>query len=284
MAIVVESTSSTTETSTSALVITKPSGLAVSDVLVAVIFERGSGGTPASKAGWDSLTTVVANSSSGIRLRILAKIADSSDVLETDFSFASSDGASRSMSGVLIRGSGIANDLTQFSVDDAGQVNSEFTFSGTISVTPPTTNSLLVFVAVSSQGTNLSGYSVSGTNPTWTERFETGTRRAVATAVIPSDSEITSISYDISGASNNLADHTGVLLSLGERVDTTGENNLVEATAVSTTQTGTADTIGTTDFTEATAVATEQTGRGEARTQWTNEADTTTTWNNETTS
>lgn len=289
MAIVVESTSNATATSSATLTITKPTGLVVGDVLIAVICNFDTTDTVQVPAGWTDINSGACADGSQ---KVLGKVADSSDVAASNFSFTTT-GSSQIISGGLMRVSGITNlfDGVFDNDTDNSHVGSSISFSTTVS---PVSNGALWIISTTTNDGDASNndiynYFATGSSVTFTELFtNTGARlMGAAYGVQATASAATAYGYDfgLDGSPQGGVDNHGAALTvLYEKVNGTGSNTLVEATAVSTTQTGTADTLGTvSDFAEATAVATEQTGRGDSPTQWTNEAGNTTTWTNETT-
>lgn len=181
------------------LTITKPTGLAVGDVLVASIFGTG-GGDVSTPSGWTSIITV--NTDYDVaRARCFIKTADSSDVAASNFAFSNSFGTR--CFGFLSRLSGVAYDqITTYNRSDSS--TSSVSYTG---VTPTYADSLYMIVsAFTTGGTTspyFSGYAMATNNPTWTEQAEYdnggGNAASIASAVRSSSSATGDISLSISG-------------------------------------------------------------------------------------
>jgi len=156
-----------------ALVIIKPSGLAVGDTMVAGIFfnndDLGSGSinTP---IGW---TQVITNGNTSFSLKVFTKVADSADVAASDFTFTQTGDTAYHLLGHIVR-------ISEFGLISGSNSNFD-TVNGTTTVvattfTPTRENTL--FLAFASQslsgGSTPNNVSIALTtdNPTWTERAE----------------------------------------------------------------------------------------------------------------
>lgn len=162
----------TTAFAEGSITITKPSGLAENEILVAVLGcnRNDSIATP---SGWTSEATHIGGGDINLEYSILTKVADSSDVAASDFTFDVSDGIGE-LGGVLMR-------VTSGDIyDRVGNTDTDDTYSSsgtgtnpqfTVDVTPTYDNALLIGVIISEGDFTFSGYSINGTNPTWTNRF-----------------------------------------------------------------------------------------------------------------
>ncbi len=184
--------------------VTKPSGLAVGDLLVAVI--ACSGPTINLPSNWNSRVSDP-HTNGNLGLAIFDKVADASDVAASDFSFT--HGVQASV--LLMRVTGAPQMSSPYDVSASAE---EDTAGGSVAITPITpqqNNSLLVLAkghTSTSDGTSstFSGYAINGTNPTWSEQIDlsadTGSRRTsygVATAIMTTAAEIDTITIDESG-------------------------------------------------------------------------------------
>jgi hypothetical protein len=166
-----QSHSNTTPASATSCVVTKPTGLAVGDLMVGHLGVSASASPVADlPSGW---TSVINTSNGNHRARAFYKIADSSDVAASDFTFTGS-GTDCIIGGAIYRinGQGVTT------VIDA---SNSTTFSGTsidvnAAVTPTRANDILLAL-ISGNSINLDG-SMTGTiavatdNPTWTEDYD----------------------------------------------------------------------------------------------------------------
>lgn len=197
MAIAVASTS-TQAFAEGSVSFTKPTGVAVNDVLVWVVAcsENNSISTP---SGW----TVIANpmttgGTTDIDPYIFYRVADSTDVAASSYSIDVDDG-SGALGGVMMRvtGGDVYTTFEQLTQDDDGTTGTSR--SHVFSTTPTFADSLLIAVgARHDTGTN-SSYASTGT-PTWTEQFDqAGTSFSdsmfVVTAPYSSTTEVTSFTF-----------------------------------------------------------------------------------------
>lgn len=166
MAVSVASSSTAYSGSGTSLVITKPTGLAVGDLMLAQIrHDNGDGITNAS--GWTTLSSTF-NPFNNVRL--CYKYADSGDVAASNFTWTL--GSSTVSAGGIIRVTG-ASPLIGSAVLAGGQSNSA-TPSISTGVTPTRADSLLVQFWFYQSNTNdsLGGYAIATSNPSWTEAYD----------------------------------------------------------------------------------------------------------------
>lgn len=162
----------TTAAAEGAITITKPTGLAENDILLAVLFCL-TADSIATPSGWTAEAGLIGGGDIGIEMSILSKVADSSDVAASNFTFDVSDGVG-SLGGVLMR----ITDGDIYNVIGNSDTDTTYSSSGTgtnpqftVDVTPTYNNSVLLGIILSEDAYTFSGYTVNGTNPTWTNRF-----------------------------------------------------------------------------------------------------------------
>lgn len=192
-----------TGSGTGTLTITKPTGLAVGDVLVASIFGTG-GGDVSTPSGWTSIITVDTDYDVS-RARCFIKTADSSDVAASNFSFSNSFGGL--CYGFLSRLSGAAYDkITTYNRSNSS--TSSVSYAG---VTPAYADSLYLIVSAFANGSSsspyFSNYAMATSNPTWTEQAEYdnggGYASSIASATRNASTATGNISLNISGLNAN---------------------------------------------------------------------------------
>lgn len=169
MSVTVQSVSTTNYTSASSINITKPTGLAEGDLMIAFISGTSNSDSNINvPTGW---TSIDSSTNGGESWKCMYKVADSSDVAATQFAFTNTDG--EYIGGGLIR---ITNAHIDFSVKSKQTIlnaaNGVFNAS---TITPALANSLILFFAVNlgSAGTS-SGYAIATDNPSWTEGYDFG--------------------------------------------------------------------------------------------------------------
>lgn len=165
MAVAYQTHAITTISSTSSIVITKPASLAVGDLMVAQIF---STSTPNSlPSGFTQLLTTVNTN----RSTICYKVADSGDVAASDFTFGLP--GTELSGGALIRISG-ATSVAPIPESAGATATNTATPSFANTITPHVADSLLLFFTTTTATsiTGISGYSVTTSDPTWTELYD----------------------------------------------------------------------------------------------------------------
>ena len=156
------------------LVITKPTSLAVGDMMIAGIYS--SNGTSANSvsintpAGWTQ-QALDGLSSSNDMIACFTKVADSSDVAASNFTFTDTNGAADSyMMGHILR-------LTNSAIADVVNTNESAAATTVVvsTITPNFPSCLFVIFAGASDPSvspTVSTYAMATDNPTWTERAE----------------------------------------------------------------------------------------------------------------
>lgn len=158
------------------LVINKPSGLAVGDVMILHLVETSDDGNIGSfqdPAGWTLLHSRTHQSAvaTALRVQVYKKTADASDVAASNFTFTHNSNDGGWTSGAIYRFSDAAADAIQAAVADSSGATPSFANT----VTPPVPNSMLLLLILAT-GNSGSGsgatYAVATDNPVWTERVD----------------------------------------------------------------------------------------------------------------
>ncbi len=160
--------------------ISKPSGLAVGDVMIAIVGWDPSGTTPA-LSGWTLIDSI---DPGGFLVAIAAyiKIADSADVAASNFTTTGGSAGSARVVGIIYRITGSAiTDPIVVAHAVQGQDGSSNPFRITAGLTPGSLECLLIGAAYGSNDPNpMSGYAVVNNNPAlWTEDIETSSTEAM---------------------------------------------------------------------------------------------------------
>lgn len=186
MATIVRTTQNATSSSSiTSLVVTKPTGLAVGDIMIAIVncaIVSGSIDTP---SGW---TVVGTQSTYGTERKavVLKKVADSSDVAASNFTFTFS---TSNRTAIILTAFANVN-TTQDGTNQGTTANGSASSSGFT----PTTDDLYVMLVAgagsgSCTGTTVAGYAIATDNPTWTELADvsSGSSSAVGVAISYAD-------------------------------------------------------------------------------------------------
>jgi hypothetical protein len=179
MAVTVQSVSSVARnTASTTVVITKPTGLAVGDLMVAHVVrsDNDQNSRSWSLTGWTSAVDTQGNDtgigSSG--MAALYKIADSGDVAASDFTFTVSSTADF-LAGAIYRISGHSI-AAPINASASAFINNDETPSFSNTITPTFADCLLLMLvhhyAGSSSSKDTSAYAITTSNPTWTEAYD----------------------------------------------------------------------------------------------------------------
>lgn len=182
---VVQSSSSAAWAAGTSPVVTKPTGLATGDLMVAYVFiswDTDVIGNSTTPSGW---TKFLNEESAGNPARQnwvfegYYKIADASDVAASNFTFVI-DTSNTVASAAILRITGHSATAPHGGTDAVEDDSSGTSVSGTISVNTMADEALVLMALVAnsgsvSSGTTVSGYTISDTNPTWTEVVELAT-------------------------------------------------------------------------------------------------------------
>lgn len=277
MDIAVSSVSIGAWASGTSLAITKPTGLAVGDLMVAIVSYQ-KGRTLTVPSGWANNGVYNANIGE-FRTVLSYKVADSSDVAASDFTWTISGGA-ESRAGCIMR---ITNwdstmDLTG-SITNGSNVDDDSTPTFAQTITPTRNNSLIIFASTASTAGGAitgSNYAMATDNPSWTEQVDIndGGNRGffVATAIRSATSATGNFSLTASGGgagvdwvsiSAFILRTTQITASVSDTVNITDTISATRCRVATVT-----DTVSLTDDVEA------------SNNEWNNLDKNTSTWNN----
>ena len=164
-------TTNTASASSSSVAVTKPTGLAVNDLMLAQVITRDSATgatTPNTPTGW---TIVYSDSTSSFGYIVFRKMADSADVAASTFTFSGSSGTNKVIAS-MSKFSGV--DLVT-PINASSNAKTTGTSLATATITPNIQSMFVMFssVFVGTGGIRtVSGYSMVTSNPAWTEAFD----------------------------------------------------------------------------------------------------------------
>lgn len=284
MAFSVASTASNSVSTGTSVTINKPSGLAVGDLMIAVVSAQGGSVTVDTLSGW---TSADFENGSNNYTKIQYKIADSSDVSASNFTFTSAFSVNL-MGGTIMRVTGHATSSI-VDVSDSQNYNSTATtgISFSQSLTIAFDGSLIVMGFCGSvQGVSGAGsigtYVASDGTLSWTETHDYGEDDGTADPIIGGAYAIQATKANLSsyGATLSLSRqvHTGVIVVFKPTINASGTAALHSADADFFTPTASAGTTGTNALLQADADTFAPTAKGTSPTQWTPGSKPTTTW------
>lgn len=246
MAVAYESVATTswqTVTNGNNLTITKPTGLAVGDYMVAHLTNVVGGSNNAD--GWDTPSgwTIInndsesGNSNSSCSLVVFYKVADSGDAAASNFSFTKNGSQGTTVHGALYRISG-ASAIAKASDSQT----SDLTPTYTNTITPSFADSLLLFLAsyadAGAASGSASGYAITTSNPTWTEVYDSYGQifphRGLAAGAYASRPEATATgdsSLTFVATGGNAQNSIGVIVVLSPIVNVTASPAVIDVTA-----------------------------------------------------
>ncbi len=155
------------------VVLTKPSGLAVGDLMVAQYLDDG-GYAVATSSGFTQIISTQ-NATNGNRSTLYYKIATSGDAAASSFTFSAgtTTGTGTVVGGAMVRITGASSSLPIWASSGDGSINNTAAPSFNNTITPAVANSmLLLFASAQQNGNNISGYAIVTSNPTWTEQWD----------------------------------------------------------------------------------------------------------------
>lgn len=282
---VVQNTQTNSGTNVSSVVITKPTSLAVGDLMVAFIgyYRAGSSTTITTPSGWDSRQK---DDGSDTGQACFTRIATSGDVAASDFTFqvgASSDIVLGSLHRIDGYSSIGTSEIDSLSTDADGDL------SFTTSLTPTVSNNLLIASYCGADPTwsgtpSASTYS-STPSKTWSEKADVGAKSSnlgllmsVATADNTNTDQVTGRTALMNDAPT--AGVSSIILIVEGTVDATGTNALLAVSPTFFTQNGVAGATGTNTLHAPSPTFFDQSGYGNSPTQWANPNKESTTWTN----
>ena len=224
MAVAVQTFESTGYASASAtLVITKPTGLVIGDLMVAIISIAGETTVPSMTppTGWATEIAMGETGSNNVGRAAYYKIAVSGDVAGSNFTFTAA--SSTTIAGGILRINGHDPNNPIFFSDDV-EPTGVTTLSAATSVTPQMTNSLAVTAFFLEDARTLSSFTLTPTT-SLTEAFQhdaasPDTTIGVAYGTYSTTTEITS--YGATQSASSSAE-TGIILLLTPQTDASAD-------------------------------------------------------------
>lgn len=189
MSVAVQTFTAPSITSANSVVVTKPTGLAVGDLMVAFIAKL-QAGTIDTISGWtDSGAGQQGVASSGTTLsgKVLYKVATSGDVAASNFTFTLTGGAGSFIGASIHRidGQHLTTPIDQ-AFGNSRQDDSSISAAGGDyagpSFAPTRANELYLFFVAASGGTSISGYTIETSSPSWTEDYDTASTLIMSAA------------------------------------------------------------------------------------------------------
>jgi hypothetical protein len=242
MAVSFASVASTTYAESTTVVVTKPTGLAVGDLMVAHIGVQSIDSTDSitPPSGW---AEVQSNADGSMASALFTKVAVSGDVDASNFTFTSGNPAAV-IAGAIYRITG-AGGTPQ--VSGEFKANASDTPSFAVGITPAVADTLiLLFVATrdADGGRTASNYAIATSNPSWTEGYDlTGTAGSgeddyslsSAYANRPQTSDTGNFSVSLGGGTN-ITDCIGQMMVIRPMVTSTIAESITLTEGVSLTQ------------------------------------------------
>lgn len=171
-------TDPTIQTNQTSIVVTKPTGLAVGDLMVAFLAILDGASTIDVTSGWTDCGQGEVNisaSGSTMRARVLYKIADSGDAGATNFTFTLTGGTTDFVGGAIHRVSGQNPNTVIDKYYGAGRSDDNDIIEGDYPANlTPTYASELYYMFICGTGmSSISTHALITDNPTWTEDYDT---------------------------------------------------------------------------------------------------------------
>lgn len=235
--------------------VTKPTGLAVGDVMIAFITSQTGGTneeTHTGPSGWTKLQDVVPDN--GTVLTVWGIIATSTETAASDFAWASG-GDNGNTIGTIFRITGTAGFLSlAVNVVSAAANSSDYPSPSYTGITTPAANSLLLIAGASEitdGDIDFTAYAVANNNPSWTEEYDvtyepsgTAINLAVASATYTTAQATGNFTFTLSADGG---DASGAIVAITESINATTSPAVINMTAgiQAPTPTGTATVTAT---------------------------------------
>jgi len=288
---VLESSDSAASTGSASVTITKPTGLAVGDLLLVQLAASDIGGdnrTWSTPSGWTAVE--VGGTTEEAVPAAYYIIATSTETAASNFTFSMS-GTTTAISGVLMRISGHwgASPITVSEIDQTAGSTTSLTF--TTALTPAITNSLLIFSFMGAgnaftSGTPTIASYASTPSATWSEVADVGVKDGsddghglgVAQADYSGLTQITSRTATINQTAN--LDYASIAIIVNGTVDANTTPTFVASTQSAFATTGSAGATTTLTLKTSDQTKFDPVGYGNSPPAFTNEAKQSTTFTN----
>lgn len=212
------------------IVITKPSGLAAGDLMIALLAVTGPN-EAYTATGWDEL---FANNipNFNFKMNCLVRVADSSDAAATNFTFnvnASGD----SKVGALLRITGSSFSGLANMVSDTDDVAADTTPTYTGGVTPVGSTALLIMGCFAGGVGTSSTYAITNNNPSWTERADISVNDVedISLSVATADYAFATATGDYSLSITDGTETGGYIIAVSESANVTVSPAVITTTA-----------------------------------------------------
>lgn len=217
------------------LVITKPTGLAVGDLMVAHVFQGDDSGDVTPPANWTAVRDdTITDGANVARSFLWWKVADSGDVAASNFTFTGVD-TDGVRGGAIYRIDG-QHVETPIGEDNGTTINNDGTPDYAITITPTADNLILIFTGGQFSATTVSAYAIATSNPSWTEGYDQNSgssndyTMASAYAVRPESTATGNATLTYADDNGGAIDTAGQILAIAPRVDVSVATPLYTAT------------------------------------------------------
>ena len=279
MSVVIESSQTGSSSNSASVTVTKPTGLAVDDLIVAVIYAHDTSGSPGlnTPSGW-TLVGSNARAMTGsdiMEYAIFYKKAASGDVAASNFTFSAGT-TMDFIDAVLLRVSGIRTDVASLGAFSRQSKTDTDNPSFTVSLSPAQDNVLYIATFTSFDipftATNVT---LNGTNPTWT-RYLNASHTVDSSAAVQvfasidatPESSITTVTPTETGSNSGTDSECSLSFFMGQ-VDVNATLSLVTTSNTVFSPLGSAGAHATIATTETTNEAFGITAIGSTGTKWT---------------
>ena len=169
---VYQSVQTTAHTSGTTVVITKPTSLAIGDIMVAHISTTGTAPGINTPAGWTSIADLGGDPNQ--RTAIFFKVATAGDVAASNFTFTGNGTGVPFIGGAILRINGSGVSLVNDGVGSGAWSGTSANLA--IGITATRASDLYLILVTCSTGfatlNNISAYAIATSNPSWTEAYD----------------------------------------------------------------------------------------------------------------
>ena len=220
MAVTYNSSQGDGSSSTTSVVITKPTSTAEGDLLIAQIVMSDNSLTITAPSVWTLINSTTVTG--GQKSSIYYKIATASEGANYTWSWSFAIEAG----GYVSRFTGHLPSAPINTSNATADTSSSSTLTQN-GITPTTASCMLVFFTSNFENRSVSGYAIATSNPTWTERYDDGTslaRLSMATAIRPETTSTGNATATLSGSSTH---KIGQIIAIEPGVDVTVSADLL---------------------------------------------------------
>ena len=224
---VYQSVQTTTPAAGTSVVITKPTSLAVGDIMVAHIAHSGTNSTINTPTGWTDIADT--SFSANFRAKVLFKVVDAGDVAASNFTFTGNGTGGPYIGGAILRINGSGLSLVNDGVGSSAWSGTSANLA--IGITATRASDLYLILVTCSTGfatlNNISAYAIATSNPSWTEAYEVNTGARSFSGAYATRAQITATGNVSFNSGRDASAGTAVIVAIASPISVTTDADSV---------------------------------------------------------